>query len=181
MALAAAPAHDHGDHDHDHDHDHAHAHAHAHDDHGHEHRHGDHDHAHDHSHSPGQVYTHSHGGRSHSHGLPADQPLSWRSLLALGISGGLLPCPSALILMLSAIALHQVGAGLVLILAFSVGLAGVLTGIGLIMVYAGRFLERLPLRHGGLTTRLLPMASATFITLAGLAITIKALGEAGIL
>ena len=92
-----------------------------------------------------------------------------------------MPCPSALILMLSAIALRQVGVGLVLILAFSVGLAAVLTGIGLIMVYAGRFLERLPIRHGALTTRLLPMASATFITIAGLVITYRALVEAGVI
>ncbi len=99
----------------------------------------------------------------------------------MGISGGLLPCPSALILMLSAIALRQVGVGLVLILAFSVGLAGVLTGIGLFMVYAGRLLERLPIRHGALTTRVLPMASAAFITAAGLFITLRALAEAGVL
>jgi ABC-type nickel/cobalt efflux system permease component RcnA len=129
-----------------------------------------HDHGHDHKHD-------------HGHALAAEQPdaLSWRSLLALGISGGLLPCPSALILMLSAIALRQVGVGLVLILAFSIGLASVLTGIGLIMVYAGRFLERLPVRHSAVTTRLLPVASATFITVAGLAITVRALVEAGVL
>ena len=99
----------------------------------------------------------------------------------MGISGGLLPCPSALILMLSAIALRQVGVGMVLILAFSIGLAGVLTGIGLIMVYAGRFLERLPVCHSAVTTRLLPMASATFITIAGLVITYRALVEAGVI
>jgi hypothetical protein len=62
--------------------------------------------------------------------------------------------------------------------AFSVGLAGVLTGIGLVMVYAGRLLERLPVGHSALTTRFLPAASATFITLAGLVIAFKALGEA---
>jgi ABC-type nickel/cobalt efflux system permease component RcnA len=83
--------------------------------------------------------------------------------------------------MLSAIALHQVGLGLVLIVAFSLGLAGVLTGIGLIVVYAGRFLERLPVRHTAFTARFLPMASATFITLAGLLITVRALAETGIL
>jgi len=139
----------------------------------------DHDHADGHSHDHGHDHHHDHG-HGHSHSAPPDA-LSWRSLLALGISGGLLPCPSALILMLSAIALRQVGVGLVLILAFSVGLAGVLTGIGLIMVYAGRFLERLPVRHSAVTTRLLPMASATFITIAGLAITYRALVEAGVI
>jgi ABC-type nickel/cobalt efflux system permease component RcnA len=146
--------------EHHHDHDHPHGH--------------DHNHTHDHIHA--ETY-----GHDHSHSTEQADALSWRSLLALGISGGLLPCPSALILMLSAIALRQVGVGLVLILAFSVGLAGVLTGIGLIMVYAGRFLERLPVRHSAVTTRLLPMASATFITLAGLAITYKALVEAGVI
>jgi ABC-type nickel/cobalt efflux system permease component RcnA len=146
--------------EHHHDHDHPHGH--------------DHNHTHDHIHA--ETY-----GHDHSHSTEQADALSWRSLLALGISGGLLPCPSALILMLSAIALRQVGVGLVLILAFSVGLAGVLTGIGLIMVYAGRFLERLPVRHSAVTTRLLPMASATFITLAGLAITYNALVEAGVI
>ena len=137
-----------------------------------------------HSHDHGHSHDHDHDDHhDHGHAPAAEQPdaLSWRSLLALGISGGLLPCPSALILMLSAIALRQVGVGLVLILAFSIGLASVLTGIGLIMVYAGRFLERLSVRHSAVTTRLLPMASATFITVAGLAITVRALVEAGVL
>lgn len=135
--------------------------------------HHDLDHAHDHPHP------HKH---EHLHPSPGERDaLSWRNLLALGISGGLLPCPSALILMLSAIALRQVGVGLVLIVAFSIGLAGVLTGIGLIMIYAGRMLERLPVRHTALTARLLPIASATFITLAGLLITWRALAEAGVL
>lgn len=150
-------AHDHHSHSHDgHSHDH---HSHSHDGHSHDHDHGHH----------------------HDHDTPTDDPLGWRNLLALGISGGLLPCPSALILMLSAIALRQVGLGLALIVAFSIGLAGVLSGIGLVMVYAGRLLERLPVRHTAMTTRLLPMASAAFITIAGFLITLKALGEAGVL
>ena len=164
--VSAAPstvvAHTHGDHAHG---DHAH---------NHDHSHAGHDHHHEHEHR-------AHGDHTHTPAAAPAEALKWRNLLALGISGGLLPCPSALILMLSAIALRQVGVGLVLILAFSIGLAGVLTGIGLIMVYAGRFLERLPVRHGTLTTRLLPMASAAFITVAGLAITIKALVEAGVI
>ena len=98
--------------------------------------------------------------------------MNWRGLLALGISGGLLPCPSALVLLLSAIALQQVGIGLILIVIFSIGLASVLTGIGLILVYAGRFLERLPIRHSTFTRRVLPAASAAFITIAGLLITV---------
>jgi ABC-type nickel/cobalt efflux system permease component RcnA len=63
--------------------------------------------------------------------------------LALGISGGLLPCPSALVVMLGAIALNRVGFGLLLILVFSAGLAGTLTTIGLVMVRAKDLIERL--------------------------------------
>lgn len=139
---------------------------------------GGHGHGHSHDHEHTRDHQHDHG---HDHAAASGDALGWRNLLALGVSGGLLPCPSALILMLSAIALRQVGVGLVLILAFSVGLAGVLTGIGLFMVYAGRLLERLPIRHGALTTRVLPMASAAFITAAGLFITFRALAEAGVL
>ena len=144
-----------------------------------------HDHA-DHSHSHDPEHPHDHGQQPTDHSpLTTDHSspdaLSWRNLLALGISGGILPCPSALILMLSAIALRQVGLGITLIAAFSIGLAGVLTGIGLVMVYAGQILERLPIRHTAVTARLLPMASAAFITVAGLLITLRALGEAGVI
>ncbi|MEZ4583540.1 MAG: sulfite exporter TauE/SafE family protein [Caldilineaceae bacterium] len=104
-------------------------------------RHHSHDHAHPHEHahdhSPGHEHDHEYG-HTHSHMPPgADGGLiTWRSLLALGISGGLLPCPSALVVMLSATALQRVGLGLVLIIAFSLGLAGKLTGVGMAMVYA---------------------------------------------
>jgi ABC-type nickel/cobalt efflux system permease component RcnA len=169
-----AHSHDH-DHDHGHSHDHDHDHGHSHDhDHGHTHDHG-HDHDHDHGHS------HDHGPHGHSHMPPgADgQPVSWRSLLALGISGGLLPCPSALVVLLSAIALHRVAFGMLLIVAFSVGLAGVLTGIGLLLVYAQRMFESFP--TDGRLLRALPVASAAIVTLAGLAITAGALVQAGVL
>jgi nickel/cobalt exporter len=122
--------------------------------------------------------THSHGGRPHSHLPPgADgQGVTWRSLLALGVSGGLLPCPAALVVLLGAIALHRVAFGLLLIVAFSVGLAAVLTGIGLLLVYARRSLQRLD--FGGPVARLLPVASALVIVVAGLAITLQALPQA---
>lgn len=131
-----------------------------------------------HTHQPGEK-GHSHSDHSHSGHASHPQTMNMRNLLALGISGGLLPCPSALILLLSAIALRQVGIGLVLIVVFSLGLASVLTGIGLVLVYAGRFLERLPLRHNAITSRLLPAASAAFITIAGVVITVRALIETG--
>jgi len=148
-----------------HSHDHHQAHPH-----GYEHPH-DHDHDHDHDHIP--------GGHSHLPPGADGAPVTWRSLLALGISGGILPCPSALVVMLSAVALERIGLGMALVLAFSLGLAGVLTGIGLMFVYAGRLFERVPLQ--GRVIHLLPAASALFIALVGLGITARALVEIGIL
>ena len=99
--------------------------------------------------------------------------MSLRSLLMLGISGGLLPCPSALVVLLGSIAIDRVGFGIVLVLAFSFGLAGVLTAIGLLMVYARRFFDRFPAhsRYAGL----IPAGSALFITILGVVITTRAL------
>ena len=59
-----------------------------------------------------------------------------RGLFAVGVSGGLLPCPSALVVLLAAISLHRVAFGLLLIVAFSLGLALSITGVGLIAVAA---------------------------------------------
>lgn len=90
---------------------------------------------------------HNHGGPAHSHGGGTysqvggtSEPVGWRNLLALGVAGGLVPCPSALALMLAAIALGRPGLGLVLCAAFGLGLAGVLTGVGLLCLAGVRFL-----------------------------------------
>jgi ABC-type nickel/cobalt efflux system permease component RcnA len=104
-------------------------------------------------------------------------PLSVRSLVALGITGGILPCPSALVVMLSAVALHRVAFGMILIVAFSVGLAVVLTSIGLCVVYMRAFMERIP-SHGKLVQRL-PVMSAAFVTLIGLVLVFKSLHGGG--
>jgi len=133
------------------------------------HQHG-HDHPHDHDH-----HGHDHGGHTHSH-LPPEN-VTWRSVVALGISGGILPCPSALIVLLSAIALGRIGFGLVLVLAFSLGLAGVLTAIGLLFVYAGRMITFAPKQKWIL--RVLPVASALVISIAGLGIALQALTQIG--
>ena len=106
--------------------------------------------------------------------MPPEE-ITWRSLLALGVSGGLIPCPSALVVLLGAIALNKIGFGLVLVLAFSLGLAGALTAIGILFIYAGRLFERFPAR--GNVLRLLPVLSALFVSLIGAAIVWKALGE----
>ncbi len=123
---------------------------------------------------------HSHGGRAHTHLPPGagGERVTRRSLLALGVSGGLIPCPSALVLLLGAIALGRTGFGLLLVLAFSAGLASVLMSIGLLCVHARRLFGRLSFEPR--VPRLLPVASALAITLAGLAIVLDALRQGGI-
>jgi ABC-type nickel/cobalt efflux system permease component RcnA len=130
------------------------------------HEHG-HEHAHDHAHDHG--HDHGHG---HSHAPPDE--LSMRSLVALGVSGGLLPCPSALVVLLSAIALHRLAFGLALIVAFSFGLASVISGIGLAVLYARKLFTRVPSDHGRIV-QVLPVASAVIITALGLILTARSL------
>jgi nickel/cobalt transporter (NicO) family protein len=143
-----------------------------------EHDHDHHDGHHHHGSDPG--LPHSHGGKVHSHLPPgADSSrVTWKSLLALGISGGILPCPSALVVLLAAISLHRVGYGLLLVFFFSIGLAGVLTAVGLIFVYAKRVLKSAG--AFGRLAKVLPIASAFVISCAGLAICYEALSQAGI-
>jgi ABC-type nickel/cobalt efflux system permease component RcnA len=100
-----------------------------------------------------------------------------RGLLALGVSGGLLPCPTALVVLLAAVSFHNVLLGMVLVAAFSVGLAIVLTGIGLAFVFGQRALRRQHVlsRFGGSAiVRTLPALSAVAITVAGLVIAVGA-------
>jgi nickel/cobalt transporter (NicO) family protein len=139
------------------------------------HSHKDHHHPH-----TGHEHAHSHGDHSHSHLPPgADgSKVTWRSLLILGVSGGLVPCPAALVLLLSAISLHRLGFGIVLVVAFSAGLAIVLTGIGLLMIHSKRLFERFSFEAR--VPRFLPVASAMAVSLAGLAIMLGALKQAGI-
>jgi len=124
---------------------------------------------------------HAHGHHHHHHGhVPGSDPgtgPSFRSLLAVGVSGGLLPCPSALVVLLAAISLHRVAFGLILILAFSAGLALSITGIGLVAVLARRAFRRLSFE--GPVMRLLPAASALVILAAGLAMTAHAVPKVG--
>jgi ABC-type nickel/cobalt efflux system permease component RcnA len=121
------------------------------------------------------------GGHSHGFGYHTHQPnerVQLGGLLALGVSGGLIPCPSALIVLLAAIAVGQVGYGLLLVSVFSLGLAAVLTAIGIALVYAGKLLARLPTPSPLL--RVIPLLSAVVVTIAGLGITLQALVQTGI-
>jgi len=107
------------------------------------------------------------------------ETISRRALLALGVTGGIVPCPAALVVLLSAIALHRVGFGLLLIVAFSVGLAGVLITLGLVMVSARHVLARFQ-GEGRLLTRWLPLTSAAVMTVCGMAMIVQALVTAGL-
>ena len=151
--------------------EHGHHHHHSHD-HQHQHHHGhDHDHHHDHAHP----HTHDHGdGHVHSHVPEGDITLG--SLIALGASGGLVPCPTALVLLLSSIALGRIGLGLVLLAAFSLGLAGVLMGIGLVVLYAKHLLPDSDKTSRHAAFRLIPVASAAVIVCVGLIMTCVSLG-----
>jgi len=112
---------------------------------------------------------HHHHHHDHHH----EHELSRRSLLAVGISGGMLPCPSALVVLLAAISLHRLAFGLVLIVAFSTGLALSITGLGLVAVLAKRrFAGR---SFDGLLIRVLPAVSAAVILAAGVAMTVRAI------
>jgi ABC-type nickel/cobalt efflux system permease component RcnA len=114
----------------------------------------------------------------HSHLPPGSDGIevTWRSLLALGISGGLVPCPSAMVLLLAAVALNKTAYGMLLVLGFSVGLAVTLTGVGLAFLYAR---SRFP--RPGVSARwplLLPVASAAAVALLGVVLCFGALQSA---
>ena len=115
--------------------------------------------------------THAYG-HDHHHHHHSEPDASFRSLLAVGVSGGLLPCPSALVVLLAAISLHRVAFGLLLIVAFSAGLALTITAIGCAAVLARGAFRRVSLE--GPLVRLLPAASALVILTAGLAMTVRA-------
>ena len=146
-------------HHHHHDHDHHHDH--------HDHHSHDHDHSHDHGHS------HTHDGHTHSHAPQGDITLG--SLLALGASGGLVPCPAAMVLLLSAIAIGRIGLGLVLLLAFSLGLAGVLMAIGMLVIHAKNWLPESSKNGQHPLLIFAPVASAFVILCVGVLMTAASL------
>lgn len=117
-------------------------------------------------------------------GLPASQAapqlsgraLSLRELCVLGITGGIVPCPAALVVLLSAFSLHRIGFGLFLITAFSLGLAAVLVVVGISMVYTKRLMAA-RMQKGSAALRYLPMLSSAFMVLLGLGIAASAIGS----
>jgi ABC-type nickel/cobalt efflux system permease component RcnA len=155
---------------------------------GHSHRHGSHEHNHHPPHTHDNLNDHAHGSshghahhrthdRGHSHLPPGanGSPVTWRSVLGLGISGGLLPCPAALVLLLTAVSINRAALGMVLVVGFSLGLAGVLTAVGLLFVQ-GSWLVQRQLRLAA-WSRLLPAASALVILVIGLWLTVDAVSR----
>lgn len=168
-------------------HAHVHANQHLHSN-GHDHTHHDHEHAHNNSHAHAD---HSHDfatpeeeaahAREHLAEIQAFEKPSWRNLLSLGISGGLLPCPSALVVMLSAIALGRVLYGFFLIIGFSLGLAGVLVLTGLVLLYAGKYAGKLfGGQRVGVFMRYVPIVGAVLVTLLGVGIALDAVFQTGL-
>jgi nickel/cobalt transporter (NicO) family protein len=146
--------------------------------HNHDHDHGvesyDHDHGHGHDVEP---HEHRHGGLSHSHLPPAGSTISWRGLIALGLAGGLIPSTSALFILLGSIVAGRPAFGFVLVVVFGFGMALVMTGVGLAMVFARTRLDRLPSGSGfGRLARHAPLVAAVVVLAFGLYLTAQAIG-----
>jgi nickel/cobalt transporter (NicO) family protein len=128
-----------------------------------------HHHGHEHHHEHG----HAHGHGHHHHHMP--DRITSKGLVAMGAAAGLIPCPSALVVLLGAIAQHQIALGLVLILAFSAGLACTLVALGLVVVYGQKLFLRLP-AQGSLISGL-SAVSAVLIVGVGFVLTAQALPQ----
>ncbi|MFE0462975.1 high frequency lysogenization protein HflD [Kitasatospora sp. NPDC058965] len=171
---------DHGHHDHDghHDHhDHPHPHAHG-DEHEHPHAH-DHEHEHGHDHHD-HDHPHRHGlfGHHHRHG-ESDRPLGRRGLIGLGIAGGLVPSPSALVVLLGAVALGRTLFGAGLVVAYGLGMAGTLTAAGLLFVRLGDSLtgaaDRPFLRAVSRITPYTALLTALLVVAVGIGLVVRSL------
>ncbi|MXX37889.1 MAG: hypothetical protein F4Y91_06275 [Gemmatimonadetes bacterium] len=183
-------SHAHGEHLHGHTHEeehlHEHVHSHAHGEHHHglshsheEEHHHEHSHSHEEAHRGHRDHPHRehHHGHSHSYEIPNKVTLG--SLLTLGISGGIVPCTGALVILLLAVALHRIAFGLLLLVTFSVGLAAVLIAVGVLIVKARPLVERFS--GDGRWIQRLPIASAVVIIVVGCVITFKTLMHSGIM
>ncbi len=134
-------------------------------------------HSHNHSQIHGHTHSHSHGhGHAHTH-APTERTGFW-GLLTLGISGGIVPCVDALIGLLFAISIDKLTWGVIILCAFSLGLAAVLVAIGILMVMAKPLLDRFT--GQGVWLKRLPIISASVVIILGAVLVFKALLSAGI-
>jgi ABC-type nickel/cobalt efflux system permease component RcnA len=114
---------------------------------------------------------HAHG-HTHEH---AHAGVGTRSLLSMGAAAGLIPCPSALVVLLAAVSQHEVALGMLLIVAFSLGLAGTLTALGLAVVHARRFVP--PRVAASRLAAVLPAVSAALVVVVGMALAAQAVPD----
>ncbi len=113
----------------------------------------------------------------HTHLPPPGSTITWRSLFALGLAGGLIPSTSALLILLGSIAAGRPTFGFVLVVAFGLGMAAVMTGIGIALVVARGRLDRLPSRGGlGRLRESVPLLAAVLVFGFGIYLTAQAIG-----
>ena len=118
---------------------------------------------------------HSHGGVTHSHLPAAGTTLTWRGLFILGLAGGLIPSTSALIILLGSIAAGRPAFGLVLVVAFGLGMAAVMTGVGVAMIVARSRLDRMPSRSSlGRLAAIAPLLASVAVLVLGIYLTSQA-------
>lgn len=132
-----------------------------------------------HNHHEDDINDHHHDDDKEIHQPKEKSGVTFWSMVSLGISGGIIPCPDAIVVLLIAVALNRIAFGLLIIMAFSIGLAAVLIIIGIMIVLAKSFLDK----STGVNrwTRALPIASAAVVIILGFVITIKALVSNGII
>lgn len=134
--------------------------------HRHEHHAHDHDHPHDHDH--------------HHHDEHRPVRMGRGSVMLMGLAGGLVPSPSALVVLLGAIAIGRAWFGVVVITAYGVGMAATLVAAGLLMArLRDRVTTFLSRSHPALTgsLRYLPMATAALVLVGGIVLSGRALGS----
>ena len=137
----------------------------------HQHHHGQHHHDHDH--------VHVHDRHDRPHADEAQPPMSRKALMVMGAAGGMVPSPSALVVLLGAIALGRTWFGIALVLGYGIGMALTLVGAGLLMVRARATLDgRLRRRTGmGRLAQALPVLTASFVVIAGVGLAARAVHQ----
>lgn len=134
-----------------------------------------HEREHAHAHAHGHEHGHAHG---HSHAIPGNAPLHFPSAVVAAMSGGIAPCPAAIVVLLTALHLHRVGYGLFLIVVFSLGLAAILTGLGLAVVHGAAWLQR---RSGfARVAAIAPYVTACVISIIGSVMLVQGLIQQGL-